>query len=274
MNRIRPFRATLLALILCGFGSGAPFVALAAEHPSQAAKPAAAPPGKALFEGSCAVCHGMDGSGGSGPNIRHAAASLGPEGIETLVTVGFIGSGMPTFAQLGDVKIRQIVDYVVSFDQQSSGVTPGDPQKGKAVYRSKNCSQCHIVDGQGGILGPDLTRIGSLLSPGSLRGAIVSPGAKLPLDARLAERAPFQAYLMQRAVTKDGREITGMRVNDDTFSVQLREANGQIVSLRKSDLQKLEDLPGKSWMPSYKDTLSQTEINDLVGYLAGLRGAQ
>jgi hypothetical protein len=79
---------------------------------------------------------------------------------------------------------------------------------------------------------------------------------------------------MQRAITKDGREITGMRVNDDTFSIQLRDVSGQIHSLRKFDLQTLEELPGKSMMPSYKDTLSETEINDLVGYLASLRGEQ
>src|SRR5208337_3788157 len=154
-------------------------------------------------------------------NIRHAAASLGPEGIESLVKVGFIGSGMPTFGELGDVKIRQIVDYVVSLEQEGSGVTPGDPQKGKAVYNSKNCSQCHIVDGRGGNLGPDLTRIGALRSPTALRAAVAAPGSKLPLDALFAERAPFTAYRMERAVTKDGREITGMRVNDDTFSIQL-----------------------------------------------------
>jgi cytochrome c oxidase cbb3-type subunit 3 len=269
MITIRPLYAAALILALWGFGLSP---SAAAQNAGKAAT--SSDEGKTLFEGSCAVCHGIDGSGGSGPNIRHAASSLGPNGIETLVKVGFIGSGMPTFGELGDEKIRQIVDYVVSFEQEGSAATPGDPQKGKAIYRSKNCSQCHIVDGQGGDLGPDLTRVGMLLSPGLLRDAIVSPGSKLPLDTVLAERAPFKAYLMQRAVTKDGREITGMRVNDDTFSVQLRDASGQIHSLRKSDLQKLGDLPGKSWMPSYKDSLTEAEINDLVAYLASLRGAQ
>ncbi len=274
MIRIQSSRVVALVSVLCGFGLLVPFVALAAGRAPQATNAAATPPGKALFEGACAVCHGMDGSGGSGPDIRHAAAALGPNGIEDLVKVGFIGSGMPTFPQLGDVKIRQIVDYVVSFDRQASVTQSGDPQKGKEIYRSKNCSQCHIVDGQGGDQGPELTGVGTRLSPGSLRDAITNPGSKLPLDANLAERAPFKAYLMQRAITKDGREITGMRVNDDTFSVQLRDAHGQIHSLRKLDLQKLENLPGKSWMPSYKDALTETQLNDLVSYLAGLRGAQ
>lgn len=269
MITIRPWYAAALVFMLWGFGPGA---LPAARGAGQGA--ASSDEGKTLFEGNCAGCHGIDGSGAMGPNIRHAAASLGPDGIESLVTVGFIGSGMPTFGQLGDAKIHQIVDYVVSFDQEGSGVTPGDPEKGKAVYASKNCSQCHMADGRGGDLGPELTRIGAVRSPSSLREALVSPGSKLPFDAQLAERGPFKAYVMERAVTKDGREITGMRVNDDTFSVQLRDAHGQIHSLRKLDLQKLEELPGKSLMPSYKDTLSGAEINDLVGYLASLRGAQ
>jgi cytochrome c oxidase cbb3-type subunit 3 len=274
MIRIRLFHAAVLAFSLSGFVAGASFVALATGHSPQAADPAGAPPGKALFEGACAVCHGVDGSGASGPNIRHAAARLGPDGIENLIKVGSIGSGMPTFGQLGDVKIRQIVDYVMSFDQEGAGMMPGEPEKGRAVYSSQNCSQCHIVDGRGGNLGPDLSSIGTVRSFGSLRTAIVSPGSKLPTDALLAERAQFRAYVMLRALTKNGREITGMRVNDDTFSVQLREGNGEIVSLRKLDLRTLEELPAKSFMPNYKDTLSDTQVNDLVGYLASLGGAQ
>ena len=230
--------------------------------------------GKTLFEGNCAGCHGIDGSGAMGPSIRQAAANLGPEGITSFLKNGVMGSGMPTFGQLGDAKLALLVDYVGSLGQEGSGVTPGDPQKGKAVYNSKNCSQCHIVDGRGGDLGPDLTRIGTQRGLTALHGAVVNPGVKLPLDALLAERAQFTAYRMQRAITKDGREITGMRVNDDTFSIQLRDVSGQIHSLRKFDLQTLEELPGKSMMPSYKDTLSETEISDLVGYLASLRGAQ
>jgi cytochrome c oxidase cbb3-type subunit 3 len=269
MITIRPWYAAALIFMLWGFGPG---ILPAARGAGQGAP--SSNEGKTLFEGNCAGCHGIDGSGAMGPNIRHAAATLGPDGIESLVKVGFIGSGMPTFGQLGDEKISRIVDYVVSFDQEGSGATPGDPQKGKAVYSSKNCSQCHIVNGRGGNLGPDLTRIGAVRSPGSLRIAIVSPGSQLPLDAQLAERAPFRAYVMLRAVTKDGREITGMRVNDDTFSIQLRDANGQIHSLRKLDLQTLEELPGHSLMPHYQDALSETEVGDLVGYLASLKGAQ
>ena len=273
MTRIRllPIAAFI---IMWPLGAGAPLAALAAGRNAQAAKQASTPTGKDLFEGTCSVCHGVDGSGNTAPNIRHAAARLGPDGIQDLIQVGFIGSGMPTFPQLSDDVVRKIVDYVVSFDQAGSGVPSGDPKKGEAIYNSKDCSKCHILNGRGGSIGPDLTRIGSIRSPGALREAIVAPGAKLPLDAQLPERSAFTAYLMQRAITKDGHEIVGMRVNDDSFSVQLRDANGQIHSLRKSDLKSLEDLPGKTIMPSYKDSLSGADLNDLVGYLASLRGAK
>jgi putative heme-binding domain-containing protein len=274
MITIRPLYVAALIFILWGLGSHPLLAAAGGAHGSPAAKQAGADSGKTLFEGNCAGCHGIDGSGAMGPSIRQAAANLGPEGITSYLKNGVMGSGMPTFGQLGDAKLALLVDYVGSLGQEGSGVTPGDPQKGKAVYNSKNCSQCHIVDGRGGDLGPDLTRIGTLRGLTALHGAVVNPGVKLPLDALLAERAQFTAYRMQRAITKDGREITGMRVNEDTFSIQLRDASGQIHSLRKFDLQTLEELPGKSMMPSYKDTLSETEISDLVGYLASLRGEQ
>ena len=270
----RQIRVAAFSVAISALGAGAPLGVRAAGNTSQATKPAVAPSGKTLFEGTCAACHGVDGGGSTGPNIRHAAARLGPDGIADMITFGFIGSGMPTFPQLGDENVRKVVDYVVSFDQEGSAVPSGDAKKGEAIYNSKDCSKCHIVIGRGGIVGPDLTRIGSIRSPGALREALVAPGAKLPTDAQLAERNAFTAYVMQRAVTKDGREITGMRVNDDSFSVQLRDANGEIHSLRKGDLKSLDNLPGKSLMPSYKGSLSETELDDLVGYLASLRGAQ
>jgi putative heme-binding domain-containing protein len=181
---------------------------------------------------------------------------------------------MPTYGQLGDTKLSLIADYVGSLGQEGAGVVAGKAAKGRGVYAANGCSKCHIIGGEGGTLGPDLSRIGAQRGLAALHDAVVKPGVNLPLDVALAERAPYTAHLMYRAVTKEGQEVTGMRVNEDSFSIQLRDANGRLHSLRKLELQKLEAMPGKSLMPSYKDTLSETQISDLLGYLASLRGAQ
>ena len=73
---------------------------------------------------------------------------------------------------------------------------------------------------------------------------------------------------------KDGKVIEGMRVDEDSFSLQLRDAKGQIHSIKKMDASKIEVVPGKSFMPSYKDKLTETQLNDLVAYLASLGAAR
>ena len=270
MITIRGLCAAALILTLCGFAPRSlAAAAQAGEKQGQSGND-----GKALFEGICAGCHGIDGSGGTGPSIRQAASTRGADDIISFLKNGYIGSGMPTYPQLGDAKLQAIVDYLASFGRESTGVVAGDAAKGKALYATNGCAKCHIISGEGGTLGPDLSRIGAERGLVSLRDALLQPGVNPPLDIALAERAPYTAFVLYHAVTKNGREVTGMRVNEDSFSIQLRDANGQLQSLQKLNLQKLEPLPGKSFMPSYKDTLSATQISDLLGYLASLRGAQ
>jgi hypothetical protein len=76
-----------------------------------------------------------------------------------------------------------------------------------------------------------------------------------------------------RAVTRDGRVIAGRRLNEDLFTVQLITNEGKLVSLVKSELKEWT-VSTTSTMPSYKDTLSSSELANLVGYLVSLRGAR
>jgi cytochrome c oxidase cbb3-type subunit III len=232
--------------------------------------------GKTLFEGTCAGCHGIDGSGANGPNIRNVGKLLGPEGIYTMVaTGGAIGSGMPNFSSLGDQKIWQIVNYVSTFDETGGGAVTGDPAKGKEVYEANGCSNCHMIGSEGGDSGPDLSQIGGVRSVGFLHDALLDPGANLPQsDAALQERANYPSYTMYRVVMKDGKVVEGMRLDEDSFTLQLRDAKGQLHSINKLDTSKIEVLAGKSFMPSYKDKLTDTQLNDLVAYLASLGAAR
>jgi hypothetical protein len=80
------------------------------------------------------------------------------------------------------------------------------------------------------------------------------------------------AYLPVQATTRDGRDVEGHRVNEDSFTIQIRDEEGRVVSLRKGELQRLAKRYGSSAMPSYKDGLTASEVDDLVAYLASLRG--
>jgi hypothetical protein len=74
-----------------------------------------------------------------------------------------------------------------------------------------------------------------------------------------------------RAVTHDGTVITGRRLNEDTWSVQLIDSKENLVGLQKADLRQYSVLQTTS-MPTYKDVLSEAEIADLAGYLLSLKG--
>jgi len=276
------YRFLCTSLFLAGLLAWAPTIAaqgppVAPPHsPHPTPTPQSLAEGKTLFEGTCAGCHGIDGSGANGPDIRNVGKQLGPEGIYTMIaTGGAMGSGMPNFSSLGDQKIWLLVNYVSTFDETGGGAVTGDPAKGKEVYEASGCSTCHMIDGKGGDSGPDLSQIGGVRSAGFLHDALLDPGANLPqTDAALQERSPYPSYTMYRVVMKDGKVIEGTRVDEDSFSIQLRDAKGQIRSIQKMDASKIEVEPDKSFMPSYKDKLSEAQLNDLVAYLAGLGAAR
>jgi len=74
-----------------------------------------------------------------------------------------------------------------------------------------------------------------------------------------------------RLKTRHGREIKELRVNEDSFTIQVRDGAGRFESFEKKDLASVEHLPAESLMPSYKGRLPADEIDDLVAYLAGLK---
>ncbi len=246
----------------------------AAHGPRPRTTPESIAAGKALFEGTCANCHGVDGSGANGPNIRDAGTRLGPEALYQTLHTGVLGSGMPSFASLGEEKLWELVDYVSSFGQPAGAAATGDPQKGKAIYDANGCSSCHMIDGQGGSSGPDLSKVGTIRSAALLRKILVDPGANLPTGDDLQERAQYPAYEMYRVVMKNGKELLGTRVNEDSFTMQLRDEHGNIHSIQKFDVKEIERVPDKSFMPSFKGKLTDEQLNDLVAYLASLGGAQ
>ena len=74
-------------------------------------------------------------------------------------------------------------------------------------------------------------------------------------------------------VMKDGAEVRGIRLNEDVFTIQIRDLTGKFHSVRKSDAAVIRKEIGASLMPSYANRLAGGEIDDLVAYLSRLGGA-
>jgi len=270
MKRLQLFVASLCLL-------AAPPGARAQEPPKALEDPTAEDlaRGRTLFVAQCVVCHGIGGTGGRGPSLARAKLRRAPDD-QALVDVldeGVPGTAMGAMWQLNDRELVQVAAYVRSLGSVAPEVLPGDTARGRELFEGKGaCTACHIVRGEGSGLGPDLTDIGARRGGAHLRESLLDPGASRPERAVPWEPRSFATYVVVDVVTRDGREITGQRVNEDTFTIQLREADGTFHSLRKADLASLEKPPDTSPMPSYRDTLAPAEIDDLVAWLASLRG--
>ena len=241
-----------------------------------AQSPADIQKGKQLFEGLCSRCHGFDGAGGEGPNLKRPTLTRAQddEALRAIIRDGIPDRGMPRVRRTTDNEQRQLIAYVRSLGRTAAGNLVGDPQKGSAIYQRSNCASCHVIKGEGGTVGPELTIIGVQRGADYLRQAILDPGAAMPRGAQQIPARNLDEFLPVRVVTREGREVRGARINEDTFTIQLRDANNQFYSFRKADLRQIEKEFGKSLMPAYKDRLQASELNDLVAYLSALGGAK
>lgn len=231
-----------------------------AQQPGKAAAEVAGA-GKQIFVTTCAACHGLDGGGAErGPDIsrRREVERLPDKTLLKIVREGVPTRGMPAFASLGDARIQAVVRYLRSL-QRPAGATDisGDPKRGKAIFFGQyGCAQCHLVNGEGGFMGPDLSSYANHQSPADIRAAITDPNRNLDPRNRTVV-----------VTTTDGQTLTGIARNEDNFSLQLQTADGTFHLLNRSELRSIEYQP-RSLMPDdYGSRLSREELDDLVSYL-------
>jgi putative heme-binding domain-containing protein len=243
------------------------FLVLALAGASEGPSPAAAEEntlGRRLFDAHCARCHGIGGAGGEGPSLVRPTLPRAPDdkALQTVIRNGIPGTEMPRTLRMLDREIVPLMAYVRSLGAMPRADVAGDGERGRELYLGKGaCSLCHIVRGEGESLGPDLTDVGSRRAPDYLQASLVDPGA-----------AVSPRYLVVSARTTEGRQVRGMRINEDPFTIQLRDERGTFHSLDKLKLTELRREPGQSLMPSYRGQLSPSEIEDLVAFLVRLRG--
>ncbi len=168
--------------------------------------------------------------------------------------------------ELSEEEKRALVAFLrVLSGEISEGAAPAatahsDLAAGRTLFAGKGgCPQCHSVENQGGVLGPDLSEIGLVRTPEQLRLALVDPDAEIHSE-----------YFTIAVETRRGQKVEGIRLNEDDFSIQLRDGDDNLRSFQKDQLKTLRrEL--RSLMPSYASRLSATEINDLVAYLRSLK---
>ena len=232
--------------------------------------------GERLFrkKKSCFACHQLEDEGGLvGPDLSRAGFSYTPEWIFT-----WLGnpqrtkprSKMPNLG-LNNEDCRAITAFLASLKGEELKeewrpylTSPGDPVKGKKLFfdlgGKANCGKCHTVNGQGGKVGPQLSFVGTTRTQAFLLESILNPKAVIT-----------SGYSSILILTRKGKFITGVKLNEDDSSIDLVDKEGNALHISKDDIkkhktQKISIMPG-----NFKDILTQDDIRHLLAYLGTLK---
>lgn len=217
-----------------------------------------------LYNANCITCHGANGDSVSGVNLRSGQfrrASTDAD-LNRIIQTGIPSTAMPS-GRFNTAELAGLVAYIRSMREFDTRPARGDAGRGQALFEGKGgCVRCHRVNGKGSRVGPDLSDIGAIRAADALERSLIDPTASmLPVNRSV------------RAVTRDGKVVTGRRLNEDTYSVQLIDSAEHLVSLVKADLREYTVIK-TSPMPSYKNELGSGELDDVVAYLRTLKGSR
>jgi putative heme-binding domain-containing protein len=239
--------------------------------------PKAAKAGGFEFRINCAFCHGLGARGGGrGPDLTRSHKRHGDADADLFqnISQGIPGTVMPANGTNGqgvgmtDEEIWQIITYLRSIQVQSPAKLVGNAAHGKELfYGDANCSSCHMVEGSGGRLGPDLSAVGTARTVESLVESVRTPSKRLAWGLTESTKEFAQEYQTVTVVTPDGHKIKGVTLNEDQFSLQMMDTAEHIHLFEKDKLRSIQK-SRDSLMPVYNPTiLSDSDLDDIVAYL-------
>src|SRR5450432_2393407 len=220
-------------------------------------------PAKKMFEARCAGCHGADGGGGEhAPSIVEAGWRGGDDGeprrnLHDTIKNGIPEGGMPAFA-LPETELSALVAFVNALRAPAADhPTSGDPAQGRNFFIGKGgCSGCHMVNGRGGVLGPDLSRLARERRIGQIELALRNPPARSALGYRLVS-----------VKLRDGQTLRGLAKNESNFDLELQDSKGGLHFFSRAQIAEVTHEP-KSLMPPVQAT--GQEMRDLLAFLSRL----
>jgi putative heme-binding domain-containing protein len=219
--------------------------------------------GQRLYGPQCQVCHGAQGDGVPGIDLKlgRFRRASSDEDLARVITSGVPGTGMPAFVLRPEELLGLVAFIRAGFDPASASVRVGDVARGRTLFEGRaECAQCHRVNGRGPRLAPDLSDIGAIRTLAALERALLKPD-----EALLPIHRPV------RLVTRDGTALRGRRLNEDTYTVQIIDEQEKLHSLAKADLRELS-VETDARMPAYGDRLTSDELADVIAYLVSLKG--
>jgi cytochrome c oxidase cbb3-type subunit III len=232
--------------------------------------------GEFEFRANCAFCHGLGAHGGGrGPDLTRTPKKHGDADAEIFNTInnGVPGTAMPpngaTQQGVGmtEEEIWQVVTYIRSVEKKPRTII-GDAKHGRELfYGNSGCSTCHMFDGKGGRLGPDLTAAGTSRSTEYLAESMRNPSRRLAQGISEAMKEFSVEYETVDAVTEGGTNLRGTLLNEDSFTIQFMDTRERVHSLDKASLKSLRK-SRESLMPAYDEKgLPEKDLQDLLAFL-------
>ena len=212
--------------------------------------------GEKLYASRCAVCHGKDLGGGEGPSLLRSRIVTGSsdQRFFDVIRKGIPGTEMAPMP-LSDEQTWQIVVFVQSRAKPGHGPpVAGDAAAGRNVFLNAGCASCHIVEGKGGVIGPDLSSVAIRLSSAQIREALAHT------------RPASDGFRQARVTTRDGRTVEGIVKNQDNFSIQMMNLHGDLISMKRAEIVSL-DFESGSRIAGVVSKLTADDLQNLLAYL-------
>jgi quinoprotein glucose dehydrogenase len=178
--------------------------------------------------------------------VLRSHAAKNPEASKLLTDVMRGGLLLNT----GPAEVERIRQMVIS---------KGDPARGRQIYLNNKlvaCASCHTMEGQGGQVGPDLTRMWDAMSVEKIIESLVEPGKEI--------KEGFTSY---RVVTKDGKSISGLKIADTATEITLRDATGRDHRIPRGEIEELQASKTSLMPDNVVSQLSYDQFIDLVAFL-------
>lgn len=233
--------------------------------------------GESQFRANCAFCHGLGARGGGrGPDLTRVQKHHGNTDGEVFHNIhdGITGTAMPAATNGGigvgmsDEEIWQVITYIRSVEKKASAAETGDAVRGKELfYGAAACATCHMVNGKGGRLGPDLSSTGAARSVEYLAESLRSPSKRLAKGISEPLKDFSQEYETATIVTSGGTKVLGVVLNEDSFTVQILDTREELRAFEKAKLRSYEKTR-ESLMPAYDaKALPDKDLKDLIAFL-------
>ena len=149
---------------------------------------------------------------------------------------------------------KRLAEFVV----QTAG---GDAGRGRTVFfgNRAGCSSCHSVEGRGGNVGPDLSRLGKIRTERDLLESIIYPSATIVNG--------FESFSI---ATKDGRVFTGVIGRQTSDTIYLRQAGAPDIRIDRSDIESMTPSTLSIMPQGLEKAIDGEELRDLVAFLKSL----